>query len=126
MARWPRRLPAEPLPIRGRDMSQSASLDRVLASALDLSARQLDSARADDWESVAALQQELAALFAAQEIRQLADGAEDQLRAALSELANQNDSVLGLAMGARDRIAQELGELRIGQQAKRAYSDVSS
>lgn len=106
-------------------MAEPAPLDELLASALELGARQLSAAQADDWECVAVLQQELEAVIHGQEIRALSNGDVGRLHAAISKLASRNDAVMRLAMTARDRVAAGLGELRAGRQAKRAYSNAA-
>jgi hypothetical protein len=106
-------------------MSATPSPDALIERALDIGARQLEAAQGQDWETVASLRQELESVLSDPALTSATPEQTRRLHAALNQLVERNQAVLLLAATARRTVADDLGTLRAGQKATRAYTESS-
>jgi hypothetical protein len=106
-------------------MSATPSPDALIERALDIGARQLEAAQGQDWETVASLRQELECVLSDPALTTATPEQTRRLQSTLNELVERNQAVLLLAATARRHVAEDLGTLRAGQKAARAYTESS-
>jgi hypothetical protein len=106
-------------------MGATLSPNALIERALDIGERQLAAAREQDWQTVAALRQELEAVLSDPTLTSATPEQTRRLQTALNQLVERNQAVLLLAATARQTVAGDLGALRAGQKATRAYTESS-
>jgi hypothetical protein len=94
--------------------------EKKLAELAELTVEMLGAARAGDWESVAALEEQRQAVIAAKCRGPLADPATARRR--LEEMSVRNAAILKAVMAARELARSELEGLAKGSRAVAAYA----
>ena len=94
--------------------------ERKLAELAELTAEMVGAARAGDWESLAALEEQRQAVIAAKGRGPAADPAIAARR--LEEMVAANDAILKSVMAARASVRSELDGIAKGARAVSAYA----